>query len=123
MKTLASLSADVSRLALSAPPPPPKPFPTRAATKPCKAFFTRPQGKGPFPAIIVIHEWWGLNDWVKDQATKLSDQGYVTLAIDLYRGKVATTPDEAHEIMRGVPEDRAKRDLHAAFEFLARSRT
>src|SRR5450759_2636751 len=77
-----------------------------------------PQGKGPFPALVVIHEWWGLNDWVKDQASKLADQGYVTLAIDLYRGKVATTPDMAHEIMRGVPEDRAKRDLHAAFEFL-----
>jgi carboxymethylenebutenolidase len=40
------------------------------------------------------------------------------LAVDLYRGKVATTPDEAHEIMRGVPDDRAARDLHAAFEFL-----
>jgi carboxymethylenebutenolidase len=78
-----------------------------------------PSGNGPFPALIVIHEWWGLNDWVKEQASKLSDQGYVVLAIDLYRGKVATTPDEAHEIMRGVPEDRAKRDLHAAFEFLA----
>ncbi len=78
-----------------------------------------PQGKGPFPALIVIHEWWGLNDWVKDQASKLADQGYESLAIDLYRGKVATTPDEAHQIMRGVPEDRAKRDLHAAFEFLA----
>lgn len=78
-----------------------------------------PAGKGPFPALIVIHEWWGLNDWVKDQASKLADQGYVALAIDLYRGKVATTPDEAHQIMRGVPEDRAKRDLHAAFEYLA----
>jgi carboxymethylenebutenolidase len=42
----------------------------------------------------------------------------VALAVDLYRGKVATTPDMAHEIMRGVPEDRAKRDLHAAVEFL-----
>jgi carboxymethylenebutenolidase len=78
-----------------------------------------PAGKGPFPALIVIHEWWGLNDWVKEQASKLADQGYVALAVDLYRGKVATTPDMAHEIMRGVPEDRAKRDLHAAFEFLA----
>jgi len=77
-----------------------------------------PEGEGPFPGIVVIHEWWGLNDWVKEQAAKLSDQGYVTLAVDLYRGKVATTPDEAHEIMRGVPEDRAKRDLHAAVEFL-----
>jgi carboxymethylenebutenolidase len=77
-----------------------------------------PAGKGPFPALVVIHEWWGLNDWVKEQAAKLSDEGYVTLAIDLYRGKVATTPDEAHEIMRGVPEDRAARDLRAAVEFL-----
>lgn len=78
-----------------------------------------PAGKGPFPGLIVIHEWWGLNDWVKEQASKLADQGYAALAIDLYRGKVATTPEMAHEIMRGVPEDRAKRDLHAAFEFLA----
>src|SRR5690348_15739860 len=77
-----------------------------------------PSGKGPFPALVVIHEWWGLNDWVKEQASKLADQGYVTLAVDLYRGKVATTPEMAHEIMRGVPEDRAKRDLHAAMEFL-----
>jgi carboxymethylenebutenolidase len=84
-----------------------------------QAILYAPAGKGPLPAIIVIHEYWGLNDWVKEQASKLSDQGYVTLAIDLYRGKVATTPDMAHEIMRGVPEDRAKRDLHAAFEFLA----
>jgi len=78
-----------------------------------------PSGKGPFPALIVIHEWWGLNDWVKEQASKLADEGYVALAVDLYRGKVATTPEMAHEIMRGVPEDRAKRDLHAAFEYLA----
>src|SRR5882672_11051561 len=77
-----------------------------------------PAGKGPFPALIVIHEYWGLNDWVKEQASKFADQGYETLAIDLYRGKVATTPDVAHELMRGVPEDRAKRDLHTAFEFL-----
>lgn len=83
-----------------------------------QAVLYAPDGKGPFPGIVVIHEWWGLNDWVKEQAAKLADQGYVTLAIDLYRGKVATTPEEAHEIMRGVPEDRAKRDLHAAVEFL-----
>lgn len=78
-----------------------------------------PEGKGPFPAIIVVHEWWGLNDWVKEQASKLAGEGYVALAIDLYRGKVAASPDEAHELMRGVPEDRATRDLRAAFSFLA----
>ena len=83
-----------------------------------QAIIYTPEGTGPFPGILVIHEYWGLNDWVKEQASKLSDLGYVALAIDLYRGKVATTPDEAHEIMRGVPDDRAARDLHAAFEFL-----
>src|SRR5215470_16677542 len=77
-----------------------------------------PQGQGPFPGIVVIHEWWGLNDWVKEQAGKLADQGYSALAIDLYRGKVATNPDQAHQLMRAVPEDRAARDLHAAFDYL-----
>jgi carboxymethylenebutenolidase len=77
-----------------------------------------PSGKGPFPAIVVIHEWWGLNDWVKEQASKLADQGYVALAVDLYRGKAATTPDMAHELMRGLAEDRAGRDLRAAVAFL-----
>ncbi|HXZ78574.1 MAG TPA: dienelactone hydrolase family protein [Terriglobales bacterium] len=77
-----------------------------------------PSGKGPFPALVVIHEWWGLNDWVKQQAAELADQGYVTLALDLYRGKVAMTSDEAHEIMRGVPQDRATRDLLAASAYL-----
>ena len=71
-----------------------------------RALLYTPSGKGPFPGIVVIHEWWGLNEWVKEQAAKLTDEGYAALAIDLYRGKVATTPDEAHEIMRGVPEDR-----------------
>ncbi len=84
-----------------------------------QAVLYTPKGKGPFPALVVIHEWWGLNDWVKEQAGKLADEGYVTLAIDLYRGKVATTPDLAHELMRGVPDDRAAKDLHAAVEFLA----
>ena len=77
-----------------------------------------PAGKGPFPALVVVHEWYGLNDWVKEQASKLADQGYVALAIDLYRGKVASTPDEAHELMRGVPQDRAAQDLLAASSFL-----
>src|SRR3974377_891220 len=77
-----------------------------------------PAGKGPFPALIVIHEWWGLNDWVKEQASKFADQGYVALAVDLYRGKVADTPDLAHELMRGVPEDRRPPRLPRAFDFL-----
>jgi len=111
--TLAILLTAISALAADS-----KPVSYKSGDETVQGILYTPSGNGPFPAIIVIHEWWGLNDWVKEQASKLADQGYVALAIDLYRGKVATTPDEAHEIMRGVPEDRAKRDLHAAFEFL-----
>jgi carboxymethylenebutenolidase len=96
-----------------------KPVSYKSGDETVQAVLYTPAGKGPFPAIIVIHEYWGLNDWVKEQAAKLAELGYEALAIDLYRGRVATTPDVAHELMRGVPEDRAKRDLHAAFEYLA----
>ncbi len=81
-----------------------------------------PSGRGPFPGLIVIHEWWGLDDWVKQQASKLADQCYVALAVDLYCGKATSNPEEAHELMRGLPEDRAKRDLRAAYDFLAKQK-
>jgi len=105
--------------AISASGVTPKEVTYKSGDETVKGVLYTPEGKGPFPGIVVIHEWWGLNDWVKEQGRKLAGEGYAALAIDLYRGKVATTPDEAHEIMRGVPEDRAKRDLEAAFQFLA----
>ena len=95
-----------------------KPVSYKSGSETVNALLYTPQGNGPFPALVVIHEWWGLNDWVKEEASKLADQGYAALAIDLYRGQVATTPDEAHQIMRGVPEDRANRDLLAATAYL-----
>jgi len=83
-----------------------------------QAYLCVPDSSGPFPALILIHEWWGLNDWVRENAQSIAAQGYITLAIDLYRGQVATTMDEAHQLSRGLPEDRAARDLQAAFDFL-----
>ncbi|PYQ22376.1 MAG: dienelactone hydrolase family protein [Acidobacteria bacterium] len=77
-----------------------------------------PDGKGPFPGVVVIHEWWGLDDWVKSQARALAREGYAALAVDLYRGKVTSKQDEAHQLMSGLPEDRAARDLKAAFAYL-----
>ena len=77
-----------------------------------------PQTAGPHPALIVIHEWWGLNDWVKQEAAGYAAKGYVTLAVDLYRGKVATTPDMAHELKRGLPQDQGVRDLTSALTYL-----
>ncbi len=78
-----------------------------------------PSTPGRHPALIVVHEWWGLNDFAKTKAQQLAAQGYVTLAVDLYRGPVASDPDTAHQLSRGLPEDRAKRDLAAAFAYLA----
>src|SRR5450755_621382 len=82
-----------------------KPVSYKSGDETVRGILYSPSGNGPFPALIVIHEYWGLNDWVKQQAGKLADQGYVALAIDLYRGKVADNPDLAHELMRGVPQD------------------
>ncbi len=77
-----------------------------------------PQGAGPHPAIVVIHEWWGLNDWIKEQAQQYAGKGYVALAVDLYRGKVADNPETAHELMRGLPQDQGVRDLVGAVHYL-----
>jgi carboxymethylenebutenolidase len=85
-----------------------------------KGFLAVPEGKGPFPAIVVIQEWWGLNDWVKDQAKRLAKEGYVTLAPDLYRGKVATDMQTASKLLKGLPQDRAIRDLKGATDYLAK---
>ncbi len=84
-----------------------------------EGYLALPDSAGRHPALVVIHEWWGLNDWVEEQALKFAGQGYVSLAVDLYRGKVAYDPTLAHELSRGLPEDRAIRDLKAAFDFLA----
>jgi carboxymethylenebutenolidase len=68
---------------------------------------------------VVIQEWWGLNDWIKENAKHLAKQGYVALAPDLYRGKVTDDRNVAGQLMKGLPNDRALRDLKSAVNFLA----
>src|SRR5262245_46450968 len=77
-------------------------------------YLTRPAGEAALPAVILIHEWWGLNEQVKKTSDRLAREGYVVLAPDLYHGKVAQDPEGAHELMRGLPEDRAVSDARAA---------
>ncbi|MGD0456418.1 MAG: dienelactone hydrolase family protein [Terriglobia bacterium] len=91
----------------------------RSGDETVSAYLAVPDSGGPHPALVVIHEWWGLNDWVKEQAQKFAERGYMTLAVDLYRGKVAYDPNLAHELSRGLPQDQAIRDLKAAFNYLA----
>ena len=77
-----------------------------------------PQGSGPHPAVVLIHEWWGVNAWMREQADVFVHEGYATLLIDLYRGKVADNAETAHELMRGLPQDQGVRDLVSAVHYL-----
>jgi carboxymethylenebutenolidase len=60
------------------------------------------QQQEPMPAVIMIHEWLGLNEHIKNQADLLAKEGYVVLAVDLYRGEVATDSNRAMELASSV---------------------
>lgn len=107
------------RLSLQAGAPKTETVSYKSGDETVSGYLALPDGAGKHPAIILIHEWWGLNDWVKEQTQKYAAQGYVALAVDLYRGKMASNPDEAHILMRGLPDDRGMRDLEAAFAYLS----
>ena len=84
-------------------------------------YLSRPSGaKGPLPGIIVIHEWWGLNDNIRRMADRLAGEGYETLAVDLYGGTAGQTPDEAKKLMMAVMSDKdaAKDNLKQAYAYL-----
>ena len=83
------------------------------------AYLAMPDGGGKHPALIVIHEWWGLRDWIRQNARDFARHGYVALAIDLYRGQLAETAPAAYKLMMSVPPERGVTDLKAAFSYLA----
>lgn len=72
----------------------------------------------PAPAIVLIHEWWGLNDQIKSVAADLAKQGFIALAVDLYDGQVAANPDEARALIKGLDADRATDALVSVVNFL-----
>jgi carboxymethylenebutenolidase len=78
------------------------------------AFVAWPAGKNPAPVIVVVHEWWGLNGQIRSLARRLAQEGYIAIVPDLYHGRVADDPEYAHELSRGVDEDKAVVDLDAA---------
>ena len=73
------------------------------------------------PALIVIHEWWGLNDNIRAVAERLAGEGYVTLAVDLYGGRSASEPKEAIALMQELNSDETtgRENLAAAYAYLA----
>ena len=76
------------------------------------------QGSGP--GVVVIQEWWGLVDHIKDLCDRFAGEGFVALAPDLYHGKSTKSPDEAGKLMMALRVDEAERDLSAAAQYLAR---
>jgi carboxymethylenebutenolidase len=78
------------------------------------AFVAIPGGEKPAPSMILIHEWWGLNDQIQDVAKRLAAEGYLTIVPDLYHGAVPTDAEKAHELLRGLEDAAALADLGAA---------
>ena len=61
-----------------------------------QGYLAIPDGPGPHRAVVVIQEWWGLNEHIRDVARRFADAGYLALAPDLYHGAVADEPDQGH---------------------------
>jgi carboxymethylenebutenolidase len=108
-KRLHSLRAD------QAPPPLGSPVDIEGSA----CYLTLPRGgKPPLPGIVVVHEWWGLNDHIRHWSDRLAADGYAALAVDLYRGKVAANPESAMAYVKEVDETDAMRVLEGAARFL-----
>ncbi len=94
--------------------------------KAVKGYLTRPvlsaPATKPLPALLVIQEWWGLNDNIRAMARRFAGEGYLVLAVDLYEGKVATTPEAAMAAMQSAMEKPARlmENLRQAQAFLVR---
>jgi carboxymethylenebutenolidase len=83
-------------------------------------FLARPEAPGKYPGVVMIHEWWGLNDNMKEMATQMASEGYVVLAADLYNGQVASESSQAQPLaaqVRGNP-DAAVQNLKGAVGYL-----
>jgi len=74
--------------------------------------------KGTGPGVIVIQEWWGLVEHIKDVCDRFANEGYVALAPDLYHGKTTKSPDDAGKLMMAMQIDEAEKDLRGAIQFL-----
>jgi len=83
-----------------------------------RGYLSRPPAGKALGAVLVLHEWWGLNEHVKHWTDRLAADGYDALAVDLYGGKVATTREEALAAMQAVDEGEALATLRAAHRHL-----
>src|SRR5690242_21937720 len=73
---------------------------------------------GSGPGVIVIQEWWGLVDHIKDVCDRFASEGFVALAPDLYHGKITKSPDEAGKLMMAMRIAEAEKDISGAIQYL-----
>ncbi|MEZ5841124.1 MAG: dienelactone hydrolase family protein [Hyphomicrobiales bacterium] len=92
-------------------------FPAAGGAAEAGGFLAVPETT-PAGALVLIHEWWGLNDQIKAVAQAFADAGYLALAVDLYGGKVAGTADEATALVQGLDPAAATATLAGAIEWL-----
>jgi carboxymethylenebutenolidase len=84
-----------------------------------RAYLSLPDGtRPPLPGVLVVHEWWGLDDHIRHYADRVAAEGYAALAVDLYGGETAETRERAMELVRAVEEPRAREVMAAAHRFL-----
>jgi carboxymethylenebutenolidase len=84
-----------------------------------KAYLAEPEQGSNAPGIVVIQEWWGLNDQIRDVAEAYAAQGYRALVPDLYRGEMALEANEAEHLMNGLDfADAASQDIRGAVQHL-----
>ena len=81
-------------------------------------WLAKPLGSGVYPGVVMIHEWWGLNENIKEMATQLASEGYTVLAVDLFDGQVATTSEEAGQLSSSVDDEKAIANMQAAAAYL-----
>ena len=81
-------------------------------------YYAKPLEEGDYPGLILIHEWWGLNDNIKDMADVLASEGYRVFAVDLYYGVVAQNSSQASQLSSSVNTDQAIMNMESAVNFL-----
>ena len=81
-------------------------------------YLATPQGPGPHPAVLLIHEWWGLNEGITTLADALAEEGYVVFAPDGYRGNVTAAFPRALWLRITMPEEQVEADMDSALDYL-----
>ncbi len=81
-------------------------------------YLAQPAAPGPHPAVVVVQEWWGLNQHIKDIANRFAAEGFVALAPDLYHGAVTSEPNEARKLVMELDMAAAVAEIRRGIDFL-----